>query len=124
MEIHFGGLVQLSSAHWTGRECMAVKLAGNNFKCPYSNEPELLEPREEFLIDIKEVERQITQTAIGTENVLFAGGEPTLQQEAIIELARHCKKNRLNVGIATNGSKYFTIKNSLSTHLLILSALR
>jgi pyruvate formate lyase activating enzyme len=36
-------------------------------------------------------------------SVVFSGGEPTLQKNALLELARFAKKQHLNVGIQTNG---------------------
>jgi pyruvate formate lyase activating enzyme len=35
--------------------------------------------------------------------VVFSGGEPTLQKDALIELARYAKEQNLDVGIQTNG---------------------
>ena len=118
MEIHVKEIIPFSSRHWPGENCAVVKLAGCNFKCPYCAEPECLEFKEEFIVDVRDVQREIEEAGMDVKNIFFTGGEPTLQQEGLIELARFCKKKKLNVGIDTNGSKYFTIKKLLE-HALV-----
>ena len=118
MEIYFSELVPFSAMGWSNQDCVVVKLAGCNFRCPYCNEPELLDFKEEYLVDIREVEKQILESTTEIKNVLFSGAEPTLQQQGLLELARFCKSKKLNMGIDTNGSKYFTIKR-LVEHALV-----
>jgi len=116
MEIYFQDMIPFSAGHWPNRDSAVVKLAGSNYKCPYSNEPELIEMKEEFLTEIREVQKQILEQ--NQKNIMIAGGEPALQQEGLIKLARFCKSKGINMGIETNGSKYFTIKK-LIDHALV-----
>jgi pyruvate formate lyase activating enzyme len=45
----------------------------------------------------------IKSSAPFVSGVVFSGGEPTLQKDALVTLARYAKKNGLAVGIQTNG---------------------
>ncbi len=53
----------------------------------------------------------------GLQQVMFTGGEPTLYHD-LPELVRFCKKNKLYVKIATNGSKLESIDSLINEDLL------
>ena len=44
---------------WTKNICLKIFFAGCDFKCPVCNTPHLIESREEFLVDLKEVKKEI-----------------------------------------------------------------
>jgi pyruvate formate lyase activating enzyme len=54
--------------------------------------------------DIGEVIGKIDDSRLLISGVIFSGGEPTLQGEALITLARAAKERGLLVGIQTNGN--------------------
>jgi pyruvate formate lyase activating enzyme len=50
--------------------------------------------------------------------VVFSGGEPTLQKEALLELARFAKKLQLMVGLQTNGQFPATLEALIAEKLV------
>ncbi|MBR9690455.1 radical SAM protein [Candidatus Woesearchaeota archaeon] len=118
MQAYMGGIVPTSFPNWKKNSCLAIFFAGCNFKCPYCNSPLLLDFKEEYLHDILELKRQINAFANTVDSVIFTGGEPTLQRQALLNLARHCKQIGLKVGLLTNGSKPDTILSLLREDIL------
>ncbi len=57
----------------------------------------------EKVFEIEEVEKQILESKMFISAVVFSGGEPTKQYEALEHLARFAKDQGLLVGIETNG---------------------
>ncbi len=53
--------------------------------------------------DIKEVVAMIRESLLAVSAVVFSGGEPTMQKDALLALAREAKALGLAVGIHTNG---------------------
>ncbi len=60
----------------------------------------------------------INSSAPYISGVVFSGGEPTMQRDALIELARYAKGLDLRVGIQTNGMFPDTISLMLEENLL------
>ena len=60
MEVYYKELIPYSSKDWPEADCIVIKLAGNNFRCPYSSDPELLEMSKEFLVEKREIEEEIS----------------------------------------------------------------
>jgi len=54
-------------------------------------------------MEIEEIEKMILDARIFISAVVFSGGEPTTQYEALEHLARFAKEQGLLVGIETNG---------------------
>lgn len=103
---------------WSKNICLMIYFAGCDFKCPWCNTPDLLESREEFLMDIKEVNKEIELNSPFTEAVVFTGGEPGLYRQALFEIAKRCKQLKLKVGIETNGSKPEALEGLLEKKLV------
>lgn len=118
MQVYMGGIVPTSLASLKKNTCLAIFLAGCDFKCPYCNTPEFSEFKAEYLIDILEAKRRINALYSCAEIVLFTGGEPTLQRQALLNLSRHCKNIGLKVGISTNGSRPQSILSLLREDIL------
>ena len=118
MQVYMGGIVPISIANWKKNSCLAICLAGCDFKCFYCNTHNLLDFKEEYLMDILEAKRQINSYSNQVETVLFTGGEPGLQRQAVLNLARHCKQIGLDVGMCTNGSKPNTILSLIREDIL------
>lgn len=57
----------------------------------------------EKVFDIEEVEKQILESKMFISAVVFSGGEPTKQYDALEHLSKFAKKQGLLVGIETNG---------------------
>ncbi|MBT4540037.1 anaerobic ribonucleoside-triphosphate reductase activating protein [Candidatus Woesearchaeota archaeon] len=108
---------------WTKNVCLKIFFAGCDFKCPFCNTPHLLETREEFLIDLRDVKKEIDLNSGFAEAVIFTGGEPCLQRPQLIELAKQCREKKIKIGIETNGSKPEVLHSLLKENLLDFIAL-
>jgi len=95
-----------------------IYFAGCDFKCPNCNTPDILETKEEFLIDLKEVKREIKENASAVKTVVFTGGEPCLQRQALLSLASYAKDARLRTKIVTNGSKTECLRSLINLNLI------
>jgi pyruvate formate lyase activating enzyme len=105
MQAFIGQIEQNTDKFWKGKNSFVLHFAGCNFNCPFCNTPALLNSKEEYTVDLKEIKKQIKENSGLVDCVFFTGGEPCLQRPALIELAKYSKDSGLKVGIATNGSK-------------------
>ena len=101
MQVNFGGFVPLSTVDWRGRSVCTVFLRGCPLKCSYCQN-DLIQNGQDFL-EIQEILDMIRSSEPYISGVVFSGGEPTLQKEALVALCGHVKKMNLAVGIQTNG---------------------
>jgi len=108
---------------WTKNVCLKVFFAGCDFKCPICKTHHLVESREEFLIDIKEIKKEIELNSGFAEAVIFTGGESCLQRPQLIDLAKYCKGRKLKTGIETNGSKPEVLNSLIKENLIDFVAL-
>lgn len=99
--VNFGGFVPLSTVDWRGRSACAVFLRGCPLRCSYCQN-EAIQTGADFR-DLEEIMELIETSSPFISGVVFSGGEPTLQKDALIELARYAKKLDLEVCIQTNG---------------------
>ncbi|MDO8740934.1 MAG: radical SAM protein [Candidatus Woesearchaeota archaeon] len=84
------------------KDLCTVNFAGCDFKCPFCSKAELVNFDKRFLNDLKIIKKDIKASKSGY--VVFSGGEPCLQKDALIELMSFCKKlNKKNI-LETNGS--------------------
>lgn len=95
---------------WSGRNSFVVFFAGCDFRCRYCYVPQYLDFKNEYLVDLKEIKKAIKLSAQLVDNVLFTGGEPCLQREALVDLARFCKKEGVKVTLDTNATRTDTIQ--------------
>lgn len=96
-----------------GKRFLTIFFAGCNFSCPWCNTPELLNSKEEFLVDLKEIKKQIKEQSAGAEGVLITGGEPLFQRLALIDIAKFCRELELKVALQTNASKPLALRSVL-----------
>jgi len=78
-----------------------VFFRGCPIRCSYCQNEGIL-TGEDFR-DLEEIKDMITSSSPYISGVMFSGGEPTRQREALMELARYSKGINLDVGIQTNG---------------------
>ena len=102
MNINFGGFVPLSTVDWRGRAVCTIFFRGCPVRCYYCHNRDI--QTGEDLHDIDEIEDLIKESRLVISGVIFSGGEATMQKDAILELARRCKKMGLAVGVQTNGA--------------------
>lgn len=99
--VNFGGFIPLSTVDWRGRSVCTVFLRGCPIQCSYCQN-EAIQTGEDFR-STDEVMEMIRGSAKFISGVVFSGGEPTLQKDALLELAGRVKKMGLVVGVHTNG---------------------
>ncbi|MDD1700935.1 MAG: radical SAM protein [Methanoregula sp.] len=78
-----------------------VFLRGCPIRCSYCQN-EGIQTGEDWR-DLEEIKEMIYSSSPYISGVMFSGGEPTRQREALMELARYSKGINLDVGIQTNG---------------------
>lgn len=99
--MNFGGFIPLSTIDWRGRAVCTVFFRGCPIRCSYCQN-EGIQGGEDYR-DLEEIKEMIKSSSPYISGVVFSGGEPTMQREALIELARFSKGICLDVGIQTNG---------------------
>jgi pyruvate formate lyase activating enzyme len=99
--VNFGGFVPLSTVDWRGRAVCTVFLRGCPLRCSYCQN-EAIQKGEDYR-DISEVIDMIRTSAPYISSVMFSGGEPAAQKEALITLAKSAKEMDLAVGLQTSG---------------------
>ncbi|MFW6311875.1 MAG: radical SAM protein, partial [Nanoarchaeota archaeon] len=97
---------------------LKVFFTGCDFNCQYCNVKFLLKFSQERLIDIKDLKKEIEKHVGVKKKIVFTGGEPCLQRQALLNLCRFSKKLGLKVIIDTNGSKPDSLKSILMSDLV------
>jgi pyruvate formate lyase activating enzyme len=97
---------------------MIIWFAGCNFRCPFCQNGgivPLVSGREETVTTISAA---IDENVRWIDGVVFSGGEPTLQRDPLVELARHTKGRQRGVMVDTNGSRPSVVEDLLSQGLV------
>jgi len=101
LNVNYGGFVYVSTKDWPGRSACTVFLRGCPLRCSYCHNAAI--QAGESTVDSGEIIRKIEDSLALVSGVVFSGGEPTLQGDALLDLARAAKERGLLVGIQTNG---------------------
>ncbi|WP_406670975.1 anaerobic ribonucleoside-triphosphate reductase activating protein [Methanolobus sp. ZRKC4] len=101
MKLNYGSSVPISTIDWHGHVSVVFFLRGCPFRCPYCQNHSLL--FESNVVDTSVLEAEIKKSRPFVSNVVFSGGEPLMQKDAVKHLAGFAKKIGLLVGIHTNG---------------------
>jgi pyruvate formate lyase activating enzyme len=101
MKVNYGSCVPISTVDWHGHVSVVLFLRNCPFRCPYCQNYELLSSP--GLTDISVLEAAIRKSKPFVRSLVISGGEPLMQEQAVMHLARFAKKNGLLVGIHTNG---------------------
>ena len=101
IRVNFGGFIPLSTVDWRGRSVCTVFLRGCPLQCSYCQN-EAIQTGEDYRTT-DEIMEMIRGSAKFISGVVFSGGEPTLQKDALLDLAGQVKAMNLAVGIHTNG---------------------
>ena len=116
IRVNYGGFIPLSTVDWRGRSVCTVFLRGCPLQCSYCQN-EAIQTGEDFRTTDDVIEL-IGSSAKFISGVVFSGGEPTMQKDALIELASRVKKLGLAVGIHTNGFFPATISGLIEQRLV------
>jgi len=101
MQVNFGGFVPLSTVDWRGRSVCTVFFRGCPVRCVYCQNDAILSGTD--MRPITEVIEMIRGSRMFVSGIIFSGGEPTMQKDALLALAQASKDMGLLVGVQTNG---------------------
>ncbi|MDE4907488.1 anaerobic ribonucleoside-triphosphate reductase activating protein [Methanogenium marinum] len=101
MNVNYGGFVPISTVDWRGRSVCTVFLRGCPVHCHYCHNPNIQTGSD--LRPVDEILDLIRSSRMLISGVIFSGGEPTMQKDALIALAEGCRAMGLKVGVQTNG---------------------
>jgi pyruvate formate lyase activating enzyme len=101
IKVSIGKIISISTIDWHRRSSHVIFFNGCPLRCPYCQNYKLLDCKR--LIDIEKVEKGIIDAKMFISAVVFSGGEPTMQPDALLELTKFIKGQGLLVGIQTNG---------------------
>lgn len=108
MKVNFGGFVSLSTVDWRGKAVCTVFFRGCPARCYYCHNPDIISGEDlrdtDFVFDL------IEASSLVVSAVIFSGGEPTLQPEALMLLSKQAKLIGLKTGVHTNGIKPDTLR--------------
>jgi len=116
IKLNFGGFVPLSTVDWRGRSACTVFFRGCPVRCTYCQNSSILNGKDER--DLDEITDLIKGSLLAISGVVFSGGEPTMQKDALIALAREVKGMDLAVGVQTNGVFPDTLDALIREHLV------
>jgi pyruvate formate lyase activating enzyme len=101
IRLNYGGFIPLSTVDWRGRSVCTVFFRGCPLRCSYCQNSAIFNGEDYRSID--EVIELIKGSQFAVSGVVFSGGEPTMQKDALLALARAAKGLGLAIGIQTNG---------------------
>ncbi|MDD1719136.1 MAG: anaerobic ribonucleoside-triphosphate reductase activating protein [Methanoregulaceae archaeon] len=116
MKVNYGGFVPLSTVDWRGRAVCTVFLRGCPLRCSYCHNAAI--QTGEDIRDTGEIIALIESARSLISGVVFSGGEPTLQKNALIGLASAAKEKGLLVGLQTNGYFPETLESLIERRLV------
>src|SRR3989338_4279565 len=116
--------VELARRYYPERDSIVVNFSGNNFSNELIYGKEHMAFKEEFLVLLKDVKKQISEFSLSSDSIIFSGGEPCLQRMALLDLARYSKKEGLRTVLETNCSKSGAINSLLRDNLIDVMILR
>ncbi|MEM0231462.1 MAG: radical SAM protein [Candidatus Woesearchaeota archaeon] len=120
MQAYIGGVGTLRNSRDNSEDSIVIFFAGCNFRCPYCYNSSILGFSEEFLIDTRDVKlkiEEILKSDNRISSVILTGGEPLLQRQAMLSIARFCRMKGLKIVLETNGSKPNSLKSLLAEGL-------
>ena len=119
-KIRIGGVTDMSTIDWYSNVSLVVFWAGCNIKCPYCHNSPLIpldSGKEVTLHYLDERLEQGLAPVPSLDAVVFTGGEPLLQPDAVIEAAKLVKNYGLKLMLDTNGTIWEASKKTLKTGL-------
>ena len=119
--MRIGGVVDKSTVDWYGNVSLIVFFAGCNFRCPYCHNSGLIPMDSGEEVDLEYLRQRIliNMTPVPElDSVVLTGGEPTLQAEAVLEVAGLVRELGLKLMLDTNGSVPEAIESILEAGLI------
>ena len=116
--MRLGGITDISTVDWYGNVSMVVFFAGCNFRCPYCQNSDLIPVNSGEEVELELLRRRIEGGLNLLDSVVFTGGEPLLQEEAVLEAAELVKDLGLKLMLDTNGSLPSVVEKLLDAGLV------
>ncbi len=116
MKINLGGVIPLSANEWKDHVSIVIFFNGCSFRCPYCHNHQMISAQN--WVDIKEVKDAIVNSLPFINSVVFSGGEPTGQPEALEELLAFSKSYGLKTMVETNGFHPSVLKQLCAYNLV------
>ncbi len=113
--INFGGFKSLSFSDWPGECTSVVYLRGCPLRCPHCRN-RLLQKGDD-LVKTEYVAALINRGFAKVPRVLFSGGEPLIQYEALLDIIEELIPE-IEVGLKTNGLYPGRVKELLDKELI------
>ncbi|VVB75894.1 7-carboxy-7-deazaguanine synthase [Candidatus Tiddalikarchaeum anstoanum] len=102
MHVFIAGVQEVSSIDYPEHLASVVFLQGCNLRCKFChNSKDMVPKKKEPLISIY---KKLNKNLQVIDSVVLSGGEPTLQENAVLDIKDWCKKHGLKLGIETNGT--------------------
>lgn len=121
VRLRLGGITDMSTIDWYGNVSMVVFWAGCNIKCPYCHNSTLIPMVSGTEVGLSLLDERLQQSMSpvpSLDAVVFTGGEPILQADAVIAAAKLVKKYELLLMLDTNGTVFELVENILGTGLV------
>ncbi|MFC1803100.1 anaerobic ribonucleoside-triphosphate reductase activating protein [Thermoproteota archaeon] len=119
-KMRIGGVTDMSTVDWYGNVSLVLFWAGCNIKCPYCHNSTLIPLDSGTEVNLYYLDDRLNQgmTPVPSlDSVVFTGGEPLLQPDAVIEAAKLVKQYDLKLMLDTNGTIYKALETVLKTGL-------
>jgi len=107
------GIESMSTIDWYGMVSMVVFCAGCNFRCQYCQNSALIPMDSGEDVNLYYIMDRIKKNRLVLDSIVFIGGEPTLQPDAVIECAKLAKEIGLKVMLNTNGTNWENLRKIL-----------
>ncbi len=120
-KLRIGGITDMSTVDWYGNVSLVVFFAGCNLRCPYCQNSSLIPLDSGEEVDLELIHQRIEMNMSPVpelDSVILTGGEPLLQPEGVIEVAKIVKGYGLKLMLDTNGSRVEALKGILETGLI------
>ncbi len=116
--MRLGDYLVPTTVDWPGKCAMIVWFAGCDFRCRYCQNASIVPLGSGRERPIAEIEEAIRENSLWIDGVVFSGGEPTLQEEALCQLSSYVRKRERGVLIDTNGSRPDVLAELISEGLV------
>ncbi|MBD3204166.1 radical SAM protein [Candidatus Woesearchaeota archaeon] len=95
---------------------LCILFCGCDFRCRYCYNKEILDFRKDYLTKITSIKKELVK--FNADKVIFAGAEPCLQRQALLNLMRFCKNKDIKTLLYTNGASPNALNSVLSENLV------
>ncbi len=104
-----------SFTDWSPNHCVTLFTGGCNFKCPYCQNPDVVNETTGQLIPIWEITDKIDRKWV--QHICISGGEPTIW-ETLPNVCRTFKQEGFKIKLDTNGSNFNMLLELINFNLV------